>query len=322
MMHDAGNPAEPVAWRRTSLAGAMAALLLVATWAAALAAPEPNLPPPAEPSFAAASDTMTIAEPDSMAPQMAPQTAPASPHARLTSTRKVRFDFQPRNVVRSGPGERFAISGVYPKGAEFVVIAKSGAWYNIRLSETETAWVHSSLCKEFEDLSDLEFKANPKLYSRTGTIVLSGYGGAYAFDRKSNSLVLGGRLGYYLFDRIQFEGGLSWTHVRRPAEIVETLFGLSLEAEDFHMLFYHLNATWELLPGRQMVPYLSAGVGSSIMQGETEPSLNFGAGTTLFVSKRVATRWEVRGFRFDSGADAARITNHNVEFALGTLMLF
>ena len=115
---------------------------------------------------------------------------------------------------------------------------------------------------------------------------------------------------------------MAWTHVRRPPEIVESLFGLSLEAEDFHMLFYHLNLTWELLPGRQMVPYLSAGVGSSIMRGESEPSINFGAGTTLFISKRAAMRWEVRDYRFDSGSDNARVTNNNIEFTLGTMFLF
>jgi len=62
-----------------------------------------------------------------------------------------------------------------------------------------------------DDFSDLEFKPNPKLYSRTGSFVLTGYGGAYAFDRKSNSLVLGGRLGYYVFDFLQADGGVSWT---------------------------------------------------------------------------------------------------------------
>jgi outer membrane beta-barrel protein len=134
--------------------------------------------------------------------------------------------------------------------------------------------------------------------------------------------VLGGRLGYYVFDRLQVEGGVAWTHVRRPAEIVEVLFGLTLEAEDFPMLFYHLGATWELLPGRQMIPYLSVGVGSAIMQGETEPSFNLGAGTTMFLSKRVAMRWEVRDYRFESGAEGSRRTNHNVEFTLGTSVLF
>ena len=123
-----------------------------------------------------------------------------------------------------------------------------------------------------EDLGDLEFRPNPRLYTRTGSYVLSGYAGGYAFDRKSNSLVLGGRLGYYVFDRITAEAGIAWTHINRPAEIVESLFGLTLEAEKFHMLFYSLNLTWEILPGRQMVPFVTAGAGSAIMQGETEPA--------------------------------------------------
>ena len=183
-------------------------------------------------------------------------------------------------------------------------------------------WVHASLCREFDDPGDLEFRPNPKLFTRTGSFVLGGYGGAYAFDRKSNSFVAGGRVGYYVFDRFLAEGNLAWTHVHRPAEIVESLFGLSLEAEDFHMLFYSLNLTWELLPGRQMVPYLSGGVGSSIMKGESEPSFNFGAGTTLFLSKRHAVRWDVRNYRFDNGSDKARVTSNNVEFTLGTMYLF
>ena len=311
MKVESREPVFPRAWRGL-LAGAAAAVLLGACAASAQPAPEP--PSPTEP------DSLAL---HSESDRTAPETAEISPHdRRLVSMRKVRLDAGSHNVVRSGPGEGFAIAGVYPKGTTFTVIAKNGDWYNVRLSDTETAWIHASLCKEFEDLSDLEFRSNPKLYTRTGTFVLSGYTGAYAFDRKSNSLVVGGRVGYYVFDRLQFEGGLAWTHVRRPAEIVETLFGLTLEAEDFHMVFYSMNLTWELLPGRQMVPYLSAGVGSSIMQGETEPSINFGAGTTLFLSKRMATRWEVRGYRFDSGSDASRVTNDNVEFTLGTLFLF
>ena len=247
--------------------------------------------------------------------------APA-PNARLNVIRKVRLDRSSHNVVRSGPGNGFAIAGVFGKGAAFPVIAKNGEWYNVRLSSSEAGWIHSSLCHEFDDLSDLEFKPNPRLYTRTGAIVLGGYAGAYAFDRKSNSLVAGGRVGYYIFDRFQFEGGVAWTHVRRPAEIVESLFGLSLEAEDFQMLFYHLNLTWELLPGRQMVPFVSGGVGSAIMLGDSEPSFNIGAGTTLFLSKRTAMRWEVRDYRLHSGSDAARVSNDNVEFTLGTQYIF
>jgi len=241
---------------------------------------------------------------------------------RGTAIRKVRLVGRSQIVLRTGPGDDYAIAGVYKSGDAFPVIAKRDDWYNVQLSATETGWVHSALCKEFDDFSDLEFKPNPKLYSRTGAVVLTAYTGAYAFDRKSNSLVLGGRVGYYMFDQLQFEGTLAWTHVNRPAEIVETLFGLTLEEEDFDMLFYNLNLTWELLPGRQMVPYLSGGAGSSIMLGSSEPAVNFGGGVSLFLSKRTAVRWEVRDYRFHTGSADARRENNNIEFTLGTSYLF
>jgi outer membrane beta-barrel protein len=247
---------------------------------------------------------------------------PAPSSAAPATTRRVRLVAGDRHVIRTGPGDAFAVAAVHPEGATFVVIAKRGDWYGVRISDTETGWVHRSLCREYDDLADLEFRPNPRLYTRTGSFVLGGYAGGYAFDRKSNSLVLGGRLGYYVFDRLQAEGGVSWTRVRRPAEIVESLFDLTLEAEDFHMLFYQLGLTWELLPGRQMVPFLAAGAGSAIMRGRTEASLHFGAGTTMFLSKRTAMRWEVRDFVLDSGADDARRTHHNIEFTLGTAFLF
>ena len=270
----------------------------------------------------------SLAHADTAAPETpAAVTAPATPEETApvvkpaSSTRRVRL-LGARNVVRSGPGDSYAIAGVFPGKTIFPVIAKSGDWYNVRLSDTETGWIHSSLCKEFDDMSDLEFRPNPKLFTRTGSFVVSGYTGAYAFDRKSNSLVLGGRLGYYVFDRLQVEGNVAWTHVRRPAEIVESLFGLTLEAEDFHMVFYHLSTTFELLPGRQMVPFVTAGVGSSIMQGDTETSFNFGAGTQLFLSKHSAMRWEVRDHQFKFGSGASRRTDNNIEFTLGSAVLF
>ena len=236
--------------------------------------------------------------------------------------KRVRLIGKPENVVRSGPGNEYAILGIFAENLTFPVISKTGDWYDIRVSETQTGWVHASLVRELDDLSGFEFKPNPKLYTRTGSYVLTGYGGAYAFDRKSNSLVLGGRLSYYVFDRVLAEAGASWTHVRRAREIVESLFGLSLEVEDFQMLFYQMNLTYEVLPGRQMVPFVSGGVGSTIMLGRAEAAWNFGAGTKLFISKKTAMRWEVRDYRFKSGSDSARLTNNNIEFTLGTEHLF
>jgi outer membrane beta-barrel protein len=171
-------------------------------------------------------------------------------------------------------------------------------------------------------MSKLEFRPNPRLFSRVGSFSLTGYGGAYSFDRKSNSLLIGGRTGYYLFDYVEVEGAVGWAHIVRPAEIVESLFQLELAEEDFHMLFYSMNLNFKLLPGRQMVPYVTLGVGSTIMQGETESAFNYGAGTYLYLTKRLALRWEFRAHKFDAGLGDARRENNNVEFSMGTALLF
>jgi outer membrane beta-barrel protein len=242
--------------------------------------------------------------------------------AHISTERTVELTGSESNVVRSGPGPDYAIAGVYPYGEKFVVIAKSDDWYNIRLSGSETGWIHASLCREFADLSDLEFRPNPRLFSRVGSFGITAYSGAYAFDRKSNSLVVGGRLGYHVFEYIEIEGGIGWSHIVRPAEIVENLFELSLTEEDFHMLFYQMNMNLKVLPGRQMVPFITVGLGSTIMKGESESSFNYGAGTYMFVSKRVAVRWEFRDHRFESGYGDARRKNQNAEFSMGTTFLF
>jgi len=248
---------------------------------------------------------------------------PAQPqlNARPQLTeKKVRLIGDGDNVVRSGPGNTFAIVGVYSEGGEFLVIAKRGEWYNIRLSDVNTGWVHASLCKEFDDMSDLEFRPNPRLFSRIGSFTLTGYTGGYAFDRKSNSLVLGGRVGYYVLEFLEVEGSVGWTRIVRPAEIVESLFDLALEEENFDMVFYAMNANVILLPGRQMVPFLTGGFGSSISKGDVENSFNFGIGADVFVRKNTAVRFEFRNYRFDYGNAEARTQASNFEFSVGATL--
>jgi hypothetical protein len=242
------------------------------------------------------------------------------PH--VLKERSVRLNGGDANVLRSGPGDGFAMVGVWPNGTEFRVIAKKDDWYNVHVSSTGTAWIHSSLCEEFDDMSDLEFRPNPRLFSRIGSFSLTGYAGGYAFDRKSNSMVLGGRLGYYVLEFLDVQGSVGWTRITRPAEIVESLFGLALEEEDFHMLSYALNLNLRVLPGRQMVPYLTVGTGSSIMEGLTEGSLNYGAGINFFVKRETAVAFDFRTFRMDTGAAEARRQSTNFEFTVGLTYLF
>lgn len=236
--------------------------------------------------------------------------------------KSVRLKGEGEQVLRSGPGAEFAIVDTGEAGAVYKVVAKRGDWINLRLDAERTGWIHADLCAEFDDLSGLEFRPNPRLFSRAGCFSLRAYSGAYAFDRKSNSLVVGGGIGYQLLDYVEIEGGLAWTRVVRPAEIVESLFNLALEEEQFHLLYYSFNVNLKLLPGRQMEPFLTGGVGSSILRGQTESSLNLGAGSLLYFSKRMAMRWEFRNYRFASGAGTARRDNNNVEFSLGSSLLF
>jgi len=246
---------------------------------------------------------------------------PASRPGHVLQELKVELAYQDRNVLRSGPGEGYSLVGVYPRGAVFPVIAKSGEWYNVRLSGNRTGWVHGSLCRTKEDLSHLEFRPNPKMFSRVGSFVLTGNLGGYAFDRKSNSVAFGGRLGYYLLDFVQVEAGITWTRVVRPAEIVENLFDLRLEEENFPMLFYDLDLVLELLPGRQIVPYVVGGGGSAIFQGKAEPGFNLGGGTTVYLGRTTSLRLELRNYRFRSGSQGGRRTNSNFQFVLGTSVL-
>ena len=102
---------------------------------------------------------------------------------------------RPRRQRRAfGPGQRLRASSARTRRARsFPRSRAAGRGTACGSPDTETGWVHASLCKELDDLSGLEFRPNLRLYSRTGSYVLSGYSGAYAFDRKSNSVVLGGR---------------------------------------------------------------------------------------------------------------------------------
>ena len=299
--------------RPRGLAGSPLAAAALALVAAA------GAPVQAAPALAPA-DTAATSSPTAMT-LAAPAAADLNEPWVLTE-RSVKLRGDTTNIVRTGPGNAYAMVGVFAGDSRFPVIAKRGDWYNVRLSPTDTGWIHSSLCEEFGDMSGLEFRPNPRLFSRVGSFSFSLYSGGYAFDRKSNSLVLGTRLGYYLLEYVGLEGTVGWTHVVRPAEIVESLFDLALEEENFHMLYYALSLDLKLLPGRQMVPFLTVGAGSAIMQGESEAVLNYGAGIDFFVRKSTAAVFAFRSINMDSGTGNARRGNTNYEFSVGSTFLF
>ena len=95
----------------------------------------------ADSSALAGVDSLAIAVPDSAA-----SAAPASPNARpMIGAKLVQLTGKGENGVRSGPGNTYAIVGTYPREPRFPVIAKSGPWYDVRLADSETGCVHTSL---------------------------------------------------------------------------------------------------------------------------------------------------------------------------------
>ena len=141
----------------------LVALVLLGSWTPSALASEGT---PAPDSVAVESAAGTVPLGDSTA--VVARTPSAMNAQLVVGSRRVRLIGAARNVVRSGPGDSFAVVGVYKGDTEFPVFAKSGDWYGVKLSETETGWVHHSLCKELDDMEGLEFKPNPRLYSRTG----------------------------------------------------------------------------------------------------------------------------------------------------------
>src|SRR5260221_68463 len=154
--------------------------------------------------------------------------------------------------------------------------------------------------------------ADPHRRGRSGGYVLEGYAGGYAFDGGSSSLAFGGRLAHRWLERFQLEAGAAWTHARGPAELVQSPLGPSIAADDFRLLFYQFNATWEFLPGREVVPFATAGAGASLLEGRRESSFNVGAGTALYLTPRAGMRWQGRDYVFHSGPGSARRLHHHI----------
>jgi hypothetical protein len=71
-----------------------------------------------------------------------------------------------------------------------------------------------------------------------------------------------------------------------------------------------------------MVPYVTVGVGSSIMEGLTETGINYGAGLGFFVGRNTSLNFEFRSYAMSSGLDDERRDNTNYEFSVGTTYLF
>jgi len=281
----------PPAW-----AQADAPVVAVPPPADAAAAPEVAVPPDVAIAAAAASDSLPFAD------------------ARVRGAAVA--------VVRTGPGSEHAIVATVGEGEILTVDAKTGAWYHVRLGDARSGWVHESLLEQYVDPRKFQFAPDRGRPSRMRSFHVVAYGGNYAADREDNGLLLGARIGYSVTRRFAFEAGVGYTHVARTTYVLEQIYGLRLEEEVFDLLFYEAGVSMDVLPGRRVTPFVTVGVGASMLDARVEPTYAFGLGTKAFLTQRMALRWELRDHRLKGGNRFTRFNGDNLEFSGGLEYLF
>jgi len=286
--------------------------------APAPAAPDTVQAPPASDAGQPASRTESAPP----LPAAADAGAPAAADSIAIPRARLRVNGVQVAVLRAGPGPQHALVATVHADDILVVDARCGEWYHATAPDGASGWVHSSLLANDVDKSRFTFVPDPGRRERQGTLHLLGYLGSYAADREDNGFLYGGRLAYALTPRWFFEVGAGRTRVVRSTYIIEQIYNLRLEEETFKVFFYEAGGSFNLLPLRRVTPYLSAAVGATILNSRVEPTWCLGLGTRAFLSRRWATRWEVRDHRLHVGNQFTRFTGDNLEFSAGMEVLF
>jgi outer membrane beta-barrel protein len=225
-------------------------------------------------------------------------------------------------VLRAGPAAEHAIVATALEGEELVIDARAGVWLHATTPSGASGWVHESLLGENIQRDTFAFQPDPGIPTRQRTLHAVMFVGTYAADREDNGLLFGGRMGYALTSRFAIEVGAGRTRIRRSTYVIEQIYNLRLEEEEFDVFFYEAGLNVDLLPGRRIAPFVAAGVGATILNARVEPTWSAAIGTRMFLARRAAVRWEVRDHRFESGNQFTRFQGDNIEFSGGLELLF
>ncbi len=225
-------------------------------------------------------------------------------------------------VLRSGPGLEHALVTTVLEDDIVIVDARTGEWFHATGPDGTSGWVHESLLTNDVDRDRFRFTPDPGKRERQGTMLLAVYAGSYAADREDNAFLFGGRFGYALSSRFTFEVGVGKTRVVRSTYVIEQLYGLRLEEETFDVFFYETGMAIDVLPRRRVTPFLGGGVGATILNARVEPTWYLAVGTRAWLTRQLSLRWEVRDHRLEVGNQFTRFNGDNLEFSLGTELLF
>ena len=245
-----------------------------------------------------------------------------TPEPQPIPTMRVRVENTPVVVLRAGPTSEHAIVATASAGDELIIDARAGTWLHATTPSGASGWVHESLLGENIQRDAFAFQPDPGIPTRQRTLHAVLFAGMYAADREDNGFLLGGRMGYALTSRFAIEVGAGRTRIRRSTYVIEQIYNLRIEEENFDVFFYDAGLNIDLLPGRRVAPFVAAAVGATILNTRVEPTWSAAIGTRVFMSQRAAMRWEVRDHRFESGNQFTRFQGDNIEFSGGIELLF
>jgi hypothetical protein len=257
-----------------------------------------------------------------IAPDSLVDDSAAASDSSAIPTMRVRVAGTPVAVLRAGPGEEHALVATALEEDILVVDARTGPWYHVTGVDGASGWVHRDLVRNDVDRERFRFRPDPGKRQRQRTLALHVFLGSYAADREDNGLLLGARLGYAVTPRFTFEVGIGRTRIVRSTYVIEQLYNLRLEEEDFQVFFYEAGVAMDLLPGRRVAPFVAAGVGATILNARVEPTWSIALGTRAYLSRTFALRWEIRDHRLEAGNQFTRFQADNLEFSAGMELQF
>jgi outer membrane beta-barrel protein len=156
------------------------------------------------------------------------------------------------------------------------------------------------------------------------------FGGSYSTQNFGSSGVGGIRLGYHITEDFFVEGVYAATKVS-DKNFRQILPGGVFPQPKETLSYYNLSIGYNLLPGEIFIGgahafasqfYVIAGVGSTKLDVQRRPTINFGAGYRLFLTDHAALQIDVRDHVFTLDLLGTRQSTQNPELTVGLTAFF
>ena len=154
--------------------------------------------------------------------------------------------------------------------------------------------------------------------------------GTYSTQNFGSSAVGGIRLGYHITEDFFVEGVYAATKVS-DANFRQVLPGGVFPQEKETLSYYNLSVGYNILPGEIFIGgahsfasqfYIITGVGSTKLDVQRRPTINFGAGLRVYLTDHAALQLDVRDHVFSLDLLGKRQSTQNPELTLGVTAFF